>query len=356
MQDQMTKLNLDYKLINNLRQQGKTLKEIMTILELPITQTDYERFKKHLSRKAPKYLLDAGTFKGMTPYASSVLVDSQGDVKLAWIKQSAEAKLLSTLIDKIHEIPEIKLKPIEIYPRQKLLEIPLFDMHFGVANYEYYEPHLDEIRRYIHRLYEHIVITVGSDMLHHNDMRSQTASGTPIEQLNIRTAWNDALKFYIGLITEAVDHANEVTVIYVKGNHDESLSWSFVQLLKQLFPTVHFNDDFKERKVFLWEQIFIGYIHGDKPIKDIDKVFIKENKKAYGNAEITEIHIGHLHRENLKGNVQDTTGTMVRVLSTGNITDSWSDDNNYVGANKRFQLFEYGPKKLSGIYYVDGEE
>lgn len=238
----------------------------------------------------------------------------------------------------------------------QLLEIPLFDMHFGIADFDFYSGHLQQIVGHIRKQkWSHIVITVGSDLLHHNDMRSQTAGGTAIEQLDIRTAYADALKFYSTLLAEAIANAIEVSVIYVKGNHDESPSWFFAERLSFAFPTVKFDLSYKERKVFLWEKIFIGYIHGDKPLADIDKVFVRTNKQAYANSEITEIHVGHTHKEVLKGNIQDRQGVMVRVLSTGAITDGWHDDNNYVGSNKRFQLFEYSPDDLTGTKYIKGK-
>lgn len=346
---------MDYKLINEYRQQGLTLKEIMVKMDIPCeSKRDYKRFQRQVHRNAPKYLLEAGTFKGHVPYASSVMVDDQGEVKLAWIKSSAADKLLSDLIDEIHKLPPLDFDYEEEERPKMLLEIPLFDMHFGVANFEYYRGHLKRIIGHIRNKYDHIVITVGSDMLHHNDMRSQTAGGTAIEQINIRQAWSDALRFYMIMIRQAVRSSNKVTVIYVKGNHDESLSWAFTQLLKQRFPMVELEDSYKERKVFLWEKIFIGYTHGDKPIKDIDKKFTSTNKQAYANSEITEIHIGHTHKEVLKGNIQDCEGVMVRVLSTGAITDGWHDDNHYIGANKRFQIFEYGPDRLLQAPYIYG--
>ena len=344
---------MDYKLINEYRQQGLTLKEIMAKMDIPCDSAkDYSRFRKRVQRNAPKYLLKAGTFKGHVPYASSVMVDDQGEVKLAWIKSSATDKLLSDLMDEIHKLKPSRINYTESEVPKTLLEIPPFDMHWGINTYEDYKPHLMHMTRLIRLTHDAIVITVGSDLFHHNDMRANTASGTPIEQLDIRKAFKECLQWHTELITEAIENSKYITVKYIKGNHDESLSWAFVQTLKQIFPMVTFDDEFKERKAFTWEGIFIGYIHGDKPINDIDRVFTREYRKELANAEIVEIHIGHTHKENAKGNTQDKQGVMVRVLSTSAKTDQWHDDNGYIGANKRFQLFEYGPDRLNAIYYV----
>ena len=296
-----------------------------------------------------------GTFN---PEWGTVQTDGEGKVERTWLRsKKGEDDWKEVALEAVRHLKPMEMiqsVPAYISPIKTLLEIPLFDMHFGVNTYEDYEGHLFKTIRHIRRGHDHIVITVGSDMLHHNDMQSKTASGTLIEQLNIRTAWDDALKFYINLINEAVNSRSKVTVIYVKGNHDESPSWFFIQTLKQVFPTVIFEDGFKERKVFTWGRIFLGYVHGDKPIGDIDRVFTRNNRKECANAEIVEIHVGHTHREVIKGNVQDRQGVMVRVLSTSGKTDTWHDDNNYVGANKRFQLFEYSEDDLIDIHYITG--
>lgn len=344
-----------------LANEGKTATEIYRDYYCKQTDSNHIKnrsFARQLTRWRKKAFADDETLEAgnlgykFRTYATTVQLDSENKLVQSWIKSSNKDDVYLELIEAIKKIPAIEIESLKSIPVKKLLEVPLFDMHFGPSTFLHYEGHLNEIKGHIRKKYEHILIPFGSDMLHHNDMQNKTASGTPIEHLDIRKAWDDALKFYISLITEAVQNASKVTVYYIKGNHDESLSWAFAQLLKQLFPTVEFDDSFQERKVFTWEGIFIGYIHGDKPIKDIDRVFVKENRKAYGDAKIVEIHVGHTHKENAKGNTQDVTGTMVRVLSTANMTDQWHDDNNYVGSNKRFQLFEYGPDKLIAIYYV----
>ena len=42
----------------------------------------------------------------------------------------------------------------------------------------------------------------------------------------------------------------------------------------------------------------------------------------------------------------------VRRLASGNKTDNWSDKEDFIGAHKRFMLFEWAPDKLKAIYYV----
>ena len=79
---------------------------------------------------------------------------------------------------------------------------------------------------------------------------------------------------------------------------------------------------------------------------DLFQDFVLDFPKEFADATVREIHTGHLHRESVDN------GTMVRRLASGVPTDAWNSKNGFVGANKRFQLFEWEPGALAGIKYV----
>lgn len=240
-------------------------------------------------------------------------------------------------------IPKYKIK------EKRLLEIPLFDQHFGISDYEYYKSTQTKIHHLIiSKVWEEILFVIGSDMLHHNDHRNRTASGREIQHTDIIQAWEDARKFYEPLIEKSLKQCNKLKIIYKKGNHDESLSWSFVQMLKARFPQAEYDDEFEERKIHTFGKVFIGFTHGDKGKKKLHNIFPVEFPKEWANAIVREIHTGHFHRED----GIDEFGTMVRTLATKNKTDKWHKDNAYVGAHKRFMIFEYSESELESIHYV----
>lgn len=71
------------------------------------------------------------------------------------------------------EIEETKLSKAEEY----MLEIPLYDMHFGIADYEYYKQTLIEVLEIIERrTYKEINIIIGQDIFHNDDFRGRTSS------------------------------------------------------------------------------------------------------------------------------------------------------------------------------------
>lgn len=266
------------------------------------------------------------------------------------VKPKEDRFTLEDLAESLENIKPIKINiPKYKIKEKRLLEIPLFDQHFGVSDYEYYKPTQKKLHHLIiSKVWEEILFTVGSDMLHHNDHQSRTASGREIEQVDIIQAWEDARKFYEPLIEKSLKQCNKVKVLYKKGNHDESLSWGFVQMLKARFPQVEYDDEYEERKVHTFGKIFIGFTHGDKGKKKLHNIFPVEFPQEWANASVREIHTGHFHRED----GIDEFGTMVRTLATRNKTDKWHKDNAYVGAHKRFQVFEYSEEELESIHYV----
>ncbi|GAA4880536.1 GcrA family cell cycle regulator [Paenibacillus vulneris] len=231
----------------------------------------------------------------------------------------------------------------------KLLEIPLFDAHFGISDYEYYKQTqlriLDKINL---RKWDEILFVIGQDMFHNNDLKGNTANGTPIEKVDMQKAWEDCCLFYEPMIEKSLKQSKYVKIIYSKGNHDEAISWAFVKYLKARYPQIDCDDEIVERKIHTFGEVFIGITHGDKAKKDLHNIFIHEFPLEWAKAKTREIHKGHFHVEDGK----DIFGTMIRTLSTRNKTDSWHRDNGFVGAHKRFMLFEYNLQELDSIHYV----
>ena len=229
-----------------------------------------------------------------------------------------------------------------------MLEIPLFDCHFGVATFDDYEPILKEIVKIISKGYDEINIIIGQDVLHNNDMRGHTAKGTQIQTVNFPKAWRDAWEFFCNILDASLRSAPSVNVRYSKGNHDECSAWCFFKGLEAAYPQATFDDDISPRKFFWWEGCFVGYGHceytqnADKLVRD----FALEFPMDFATAECREIHTGHFHRESIDD------GIMVRRLASAVPTDEWSSANGFMGVHKRFQLFEFAPCRLRSIYYV----
>lgn len=267
------------------------------------------------------------------------------------VKPKIEIFSIEKLVEVIKEnTVESNISPLkQKHYEKRMLEIPIFDAHFGISSYEYYKETQMKICEYISkRHWDIILFAIGSDNFHNDGFRGKTSNGTDIEKVDMIQAWKDAIRFYEPLIEHAAKNSNHVKIIYIKGNHDETMSWAFIQYLMAKYPRLEFDDTFEERKAILYGKNFIGFTHGDKARKNLHHIFPVEFSEMWAKAKNREIHIGHIHREE----VIDNFGNVIRTLSTKNRTDQWSKDFGFVGSHKRFMLFEYSLENLESIHYV----
>lgn len=340
-----------------MRRNGRKLPEIYReVFANEHPQMGYETFRhkiKHWEKHecADEGTLMSGTYPGFIAHGATVQVDRKGQIVQAWIKEHADDNQMALLLEAIgkHTTP-VMIERTELADEDpEMLEIPLFDQHF---------PQNDHISTFVElskivesRSWEEINLIVGQDLLHNDDMRGRTASGHPIEKVDMAKGWELARIFYFSLIRCCLEHTNRLKITYSKGNHDESMSWAFVQMLKAAFPQAEFDDSMRQRKCISWRGCFIGLTHGaykKSSLADLRGQFTIQFPVEFANAKVREIHAGHLHREEER----DIYGVMCRRLCRNGTEDEWTDDEGYVGANSRFMVFRWKPGRLAGIDYV----
>ena len=343
-----------------LSKQGKTAREIYTQYFSLTYDTQYTGFRTMLQKWKKKTFADdtiletANLGYGYTPHDTTVQVNGQGEVVQAWIKQKANNDdMYLALIEEIKKnTPHEKIEITHKEDAKGMLEIPLFDMHFGISDLEHYNPTLQDILELIDKqIYEEINIIIGQDMLHNDNFKGQTTKGTVIEKVDMVKAWRDAKTFWYNIIDSAIKRTNKLKIIYSKGNHDLVVTWTFVQMLKERYGEDTVEDSLAERKCITYGTNFIGFTHGEfkknKP-SDLRSQFSVRFPMEFAYSRVKEIHTGHLHTEMEK----DDYGVMCRRLSTNGNEDEWSDSEGYIGALKRFMIFEWSQEKLKSIHYV----
>lgn len=296
-------------------------------------------------------LLRHGTFPIATPHGATVQINGKGEVTQAWIKQTIDDGRFSELLDAIKTATE----PVRIEPRahvgEGMLEIPLFDQHFPLSDHKMV---CSEILALIMRQeWAEINVIVGQDLFHNDDFRGRTASGRPIEKVDMAAAWRMAREFWNAILEASLERANRVRLTYSPGNHDESLAWAFVQMLRERYPQITVDDSSDQRKVIYWRECFIGITHGSvarSAPSDLRGQFTIEHPVEFSNATVREIHAGHLHHEK----ECDIYGVMVRRLSRSGNVDQWTKDQGFVGSHSRFMVFEWLPGRLKSIHYIGG--
>lgn len=341
-----------------LVEQGKSYRQIYDEVIKGYSSMSFLSFRRRVPEWREKMIEDSKKLEAanlgykFTPHASTVQVDSKGEVVQAWIKQSAEMAIEEVMAAIKDNTPVTEVKPAVVAGADSMLEIPLFDMHFGVADFDYYKKTLAEIIGIVRgKHWDKIVIPVGQDLIHNDSIaKGITTKGTLIEKVDFTKAILDAKNFYYNLIDAAIESANSVDVIYSPGNHDKTVGWMFVHMLKVRYGDI-VDDSTKDRKALLWRGCFIGITHGNKAndtAAGLRGKFTEEFSNKFAAATVREVHVGHLHRE---GESRDEYGMQIRRLSTKNKTDSWTDEEGYM-SQKKFMLFEWSPNKLKCIHYV----
>lgn len=340
-----------------LAEQGKTYKEIYREHIQGNSDMSFRSFCRRMAEWKNKVLKDAVTLEAanlaykFTPHAATVQVNSKGEVIQAWIKQRTEDRLEEILEAIKDNTPLVEVSPIAQEAEDFMLEIPLFDMHFGIADFDFYKNALGKILGVVSgRCWKKIVIPVGQDLFHNDSIaKGITTKGTLIEKVDFKKAVYDAKTFYFKLIDTALLCANEVSVIYSPGNHDKTVGWMFVQILKARYGDI-VDDSTAERKAVLWNGCFIGITHGDKHTDTavgLRGKFTIEFPTLFAAAKVREIHAGHLHREDGK----DEYGVQIRRISTGNKNDDWTDEEGFK-SQKRFMMFEWTTNELKSIHFI----
>lgn len=298
--------------------------------------------------------LMCGTYEGFTAHNATVQVSKTGEIVQAWIKQKANdfdpEEFLNALSGKIEPYA---YEPKYDNAANRMLEIPLFDMHWGVSFFEHYELVLNDILELISsRHWDRIVIPVGQDFFHNDSIvNAVTTKGTAIDKVDMTKAVKEGRRFITTIIDAALVNANTVRVFYTPGNHDRSISWMFMQVLLERYGADIVDDSMQYRKVITYGKNSIMVTHGDSKqatAKNLAHIFPISYPEEFAQATIREVHSGHLHHET----EADIYGVMVRRLSSGVAVDDWSNRQDFVGAHRRFMVFEWDPNSLRSIHYI----
>lgn len=344
-----------------MKDEGKSLKEIYDKYFLSATDSPatYSSFRSMINRWTKKQWADdttlqCGTYEGFIAHDATVQVSKSGEIIQAWIKQKPSEVDPADFVAAIKEsVDRFEYEPMRDSHSERMLEIPLFDMHWGVAFMDYYKPVLTELLGLLNKhAWDRVVIPFGQDFFHNDSIiNGQTTKGTVIEKVDMIRAVKEAKTFMYTLIDTAIHQANEVQVIYTPGNHDRSTAWMFIQVLLERYGSSVVDDTLEYRKAITYGKNSIMLTHGDSKqatAKNLAHIFPIAFAEEFANADVREVHAGHLHHEA----EADIYGVMVRRLSSGGKVDDWSNKEDFVGTHRRFMVFEWDQKKLASIHYI----
>ena len=148
---------------------------------------------------------------------------------------------------------------------------------------------------------EKIVVGLGGDGLHIDNMQKFTTRGTPQDvdgsPIEIVHSYVDLCRRYVLYLRKFC----EVDVYVVNGNHDFYSSVFLRACLYACFQDykgVNVVADLGVRQTFLYGNSLITFIHGDDgSVKDYPSIIASESSKLWGKSKYRYIFTGHFHTE-----------------------------------------------------------
>lgn len=307
------------------------------------------------------------THKALENECEQVGIDLK-DVKHYWYKgknfsifSKGEEISLWDLKDKI--VDEIKnyapKYPIIKYTKEKeghLLVISPADIHIGKlckafeTGDEYnHKIAIDRVKSGVTGLLEKskgfkidkILLIVGNDILHVDNAKSTTTSGT---FQDTELMWYDAFmiakKLYIDVIEMLIQVA-PLSINYNPSNHDYLTGFLLAQTLEAWFSkskNIDFNITVAHRKYFTYGKNLIGSTHGDGAKEtDLPLLMAHETTDSWGLCKHRYFYIHHIHHKRSK----DYMSVCVEALRSPSGTDSWHHRNGY----------QHSPKAIEGFIH-----
>lgn len=288
-----------------------------------------------------------------------------------WFRRVVPIKFEQTLeiIEKRVRLWSPKYPKVK-YPKLKtphMLEISLFDVHFGKLawsmesgeNYDLkiarsvYERAFDDLLgRADPYAIEKILLPIGQDFIHIDNLLGQTTNGT---QQHFDTRPAKIMDVVEEASVRAIDLARQVApveVLFVPGNHDRQNAESLCRMLRGWYhndKSVTVDVSPKPRKYVHYGRSLIGFTHGDcenvkeLPTRMADEADAEAWIAVQGTGGTREFHIGHFHKKKVVAHTTVDTfgGTLVRTLPSLSATDAWHYRQGYVKGLKAAMSFVY---------------
>lgn len=279
-------------------------------------------------------------------YSSKIVVKPRTDISLEEIKEFYN-ELVNTYSSPIVKKYENK--------NGLLFELPIVDLHLGkfstsdivrdkyntqIAR-ECFNKVIDTcVSRLKNTNIEKIIFPIGNDFFHFDTVFTTTTGGTPQDSdVKYQTLFRTGVLLLIDGITKLSNELKApIEVFCVQGNHDFMTSY---HALMSLWCYFHNNENVtvdlgtSPRKYIEYGKCLIGYSHGEKEKKRIEKIMQVEAAESWGRTKFREFHLGHLHSEQ----VTEDGGVIIRNLSSVTGTDAWHHNSGYVGAIRKCTCF-----------------
>lgn len=258
--------------------------------------------------------------------------------------------LLDELFDAAPELDPVESVDEASPNRKFLLELALFDVHFGkLAHSEECGADYDlkiaigrykaAIQHFLSTLdlssIERILLPIGNDMINVDNKQGTTTAGTPQDTDSRFYKIVRAVKNLLISTIEDLRYIAPVDVIVIAGNHDEQVSFMIGEMLDAYFSKtddVTINNTASLRKFYKYGNVGFMFTHGDKEKHgDLGMIFAAQKPQLWADTTERYIQIGHYHK-NKKINyitADEFQGFQVQVIPSLSGTDAWHAGKGY---------------------------
>lgn len=289
----------------------------------------------------------------------------------AWLKQKVDEKAVKSLAalfeDEIKKAPTKKFKYEKPVENGKLLVLNLQDWHLGktstsnetgwsdynvdVAKAAYKQAIKNILNNSPINQIQKVMLICGSDMIHFENARVETTSGTRIESgYTWHEVYNEACSF-LSEIVEELASKFEVEVMMIYGNHARLTEYALGSYISAFFrnhPNVTVDNRPLNRKYYGYKKSLIGLTHSDKiKLTDLPLIMMRENQSTVSKYNQFFMLCGHTHAEK----VIDIKGVRVMVCPALCPPDKFHVDHGYIGNVQAGQGLIFGESGLQQIVY-----
>lgn len=191
---------------------------------------------------------------------------------------------------------------------------------------------------------EKVMLVVGNDILHFDNAKRTTTSGTPQDtDGQLHQIYLEGLNLYVQLIERLMQIA-DVQVVYNPSNHDYTSGYMLAQTLAAWFrlsKNVTFDVSIRHRKYTRYGDNLIATSHGDGAKHADMPMLMAAEADEWSSTKFRYIYLHHLHHRKVTKwqAAGDLPGVTLQILRSPSATDGWHDRNGYTGSPKAVEGF-----------------
>lgn len=216
------------------------------------------------------------------------------------------SQVRESMKDFIPQYPKLEYK---VENGSYLLDMSLYDAHLGLISKDYnvdiglsrfYEAVTRMLNWYKGYPISQIIFPIGNDIFNANDSQGRTVKGNFRDDSPL---WRDTFRRTFMTIVKSIDLCQTVAPVHIKivgGNHDYDRCFYLGFALENWYkdcPQVVVDNSDNNAKFFRWNNVLLGYIHGDsRSIKELPMIMaVQSDPNDWANSKFRVWNTGHDH-------------------------------------------------------------